>query len=515
MSYQRDFPPTTTHRDADGDDDEDVKEDTYRGGQAAAPLEDEDDDAYNEVTLSFVTDGPRICFAAYNEASREIWIEECLADGYEVAAVVERVILLLQPTLILVSKKIVTNQKLLALLTTLATDASDSNGDNYQDDTNAVASRDNGEQQQQQQRDVTPPQSRSIPYQALKSSTFDVRNCKALILQKLMVQSITRQAQGRSWRDPGRRFAGSAPAPHFAVSRYHALASVVDLESTVQLQALGSLLSYLNRTLFPTAEGGYVVVKDIVHGNLSLYMNVSSATLSALHIFATERHPLLAAKGTGNAKEGFSLFSLMDNTKSRVGRQRLREWMLKPLVDLESIVRRQDGVELFLLPDFQDAVGTILVLLERIGSVDQIIRRMEKCVTQAQDFVILVRSIKAALQICETLQQDIMWSLQNTSANDDVGHYIAFVQELIQRCAPVALQELSQKLAAAVDETATSQWGSSIVIRDGYSQELDVLRDQYHQLSDILQDICCDLALQLPHLSPYIDLAFLPQVSGQ
>ena len=500
MSHSQDFPPPYAAAYDDNNDDEEEEEaEVHDSEDDAIPLED-----MNEVTLSVVTDGPRICFAAYNDDSREIWIEDCLANGYEVAAVVERVILLLQPTLILVSKKIVANPDLLTLLTSIA---ATSNSGGKQNSETIMEDDDN------QTEHDTARRPRSIPYQALKSSTFDVRSCKALILQKLMVQSISRQRPRRSRRDPGRHFPDQQQEhPSFAVSQYHSMASIIDLESTVQLQALGSLLSYLERTLFPTAEGGYIVVKDIVHGNLSLYMNVSPATLSALHIFATERHPLLAAKGMGNAKEGFSLFSLMDNTKSKVGRQRLREWMLKPLVDLEAIARRQDGIELFLLPDFQDAVGTILVLLERVGGVDKIIRRMEKCVTQAHDFSILVRSIKAALQICETLQHDILWSLENTSGDDDAGYYIVFIHELLERCAPDPLQELSEKLAAAVDEAATNQWGTSIVLRDGYCEELDMLRDKYHQLSDLLQDVCNDLILQLPHLGPFIDLAFFPQV---
>eukprot|EP00977_Amphora_coffeiformis_P019814 scaffold7485_cov176-Amphora_coffeaeformis.AAC.1 len=268
MSHAQDFPPP--HQAA-------KEADVYENDEEGVPLDDT-----NEVTLSVVTDGPRICFAAYNEDSREIWIEDCLANGYEVAAVVERVILLLQPTLILVSKKIVANPDLLTLLTSLA--ASSDSSDNHAGE-NSMENDDN------QKDHDTARRPRSIPYQALKSSTFDVRSCKALILQKLMVQSISRQQQRRSWREPGRHFPGQRQQhPNFAVSRYHAMASIIDLESTVQVQALGSLLSYLERTLFPTAEGGYIVVKDIVHGNISLYMNVSPATLSALHIFATERH---------------------------------------------------------------------------------------------------------------------------------------------------------------------------------------------------------------------------------
>lgn len=457
------------------------------------------------VTLSVVIDGPRICFAAYNDESREIWIEECLANGYEVGAVVERVMLLLKPSLILVSRKIVANENLLSLLTTVSfgENENDVNGDDAENRANGG---------------VAPQQSRSIPFQALRSSAFDVRSCKSLIMQRLLVQSISRYPlhQGRTvWHDPARHFRGQQPDPTFAVSRYHALASLVDLESTVQLQALGSLLSYLHRTLFSTAEGGYVLVKDIVRGNLSLYMNVSPAALSALHIFATERHPLLAAKGTGNAKEGFSMFSLMDRTKSRVGRQRLKEWMLKPLVDVEAILRRQDGVELFLLPDFQDSTGAILKLLERVGGVDKIIRRMEKCVTQAQDFGILVRSIKAAIQICAILRQDILWALSMSSPHQEVESYIAFIEGLLHNCSPAPLQDLSERLTAAIDETATYEWDSqSIVIRDGFNKELDMMRDQYHELEEILEDICNDLVHQFPHLSEFIDLVFFPQVSS-
>lgn len=325
MSYRETSPPPSffdEHYDNDANVDDDDME---------APMEDQE-----SVIMSVVTDGPRICFAAYNEDSREVWIEESLANAYEAATVVERVKLQLKPTLILVSRKIVANESLLSLLTTISTgvvedEAAVDNDANVDDDgENGIGTA-----------SLSAPQ-RSIPYQALRSSAFDVRTCKGLILQKLLVESIaSRHAQQRNaWHDPARTFRpqGAAPqnAASFAVSRYHALTAVVDLESDVQLQALGSLVSYLDRTLFSTSDGGFVVVKDIVRGNFSLYMNVPPTTLNALHIFATERHPLLAAKGTGNAKEGFSLFSLMDKTKSKGGRQRLREWMLKPLVCLHN-----------------------------------------------------------------------------------------------------------------------------------------------------------------------------------
>ena len=203
----------------------------------------------------------------------------------------------------------------------------------------------------------------------------------------------------------------------------------------------------------------------------------------------------------------------MDQTKSKVGRQRLREWMLKPLVDVRAILLRQDGTELFQLPEFQDVMGTISKLLERVGGVDKIIRRMEKCATQPQDFSILARSIQAALQICEILEQDILWILQNSASHEQVDSYIAFVQSLLQNCSTAALQELYERLSAAIDDTATNEWSSqTMIIRDGFSEELDMMRDQYHQLVDILEDVRIDLVRKLPRLSEFIDFVFFPQV---
>lgn len=451
----------------------------------------------DSVTLSFVTDGPRICFAAYNDDSREIWIEECMANGFEVRAMVERAILQLQPTLILVSSKIVANEDLLKLLTTL------SEGTNEDQESTVPTAADGTENKGQ----------RLIPYQALKSSSFDVQSCKALILQKLMVESITRHRQGPVRRDPERNFRdnGILP-PSFAVSRYHALASVIDLESTVQIQALGSLLSFLSKTFFPTSEGGLIAVSDIVRGNMSLYMSVPQATLSALHIFSTERHPLLAAKGTGNAKEGFSLFSMLDSTKSRGGRQRLREWMMKPLVDLDAIKQRQDGIELFLLPDFQDAVGTLLKLLERVGPVENIIKRIEKCVAQPNDFFVLTRSLRTALQICETLHEDILWRLQNAQQDEQSHQYIQFVLDLLHGSALTSVHNLLETLVAATDESVTEVWGATALIRDGFCEELDAMRETFANLEIILEDVCTDLAQQIPHLSSIMNLVFFPQV---
>ena len=99
-------------------------------------------------------------------------------------------------------------------------------------------------------------------------------------------------------------------------SSFHYLAAVIDFDSKVLVQALGALLSYLQSTVFQLEEGNDIIVDRIVKAKISAYMDISPSTFSALHIFSTEHHPLIA-KGHGNSKEGFSLYSLLDRTKSK------------------------------------------------------------------------------------------------------------------------------------------------------------------------------------------------------
>jgi len=439
------------------------------------------------VCMSVVEDGPRIAFAAYNEEHNQIIVDLCVSDGYEVQSIVERVLAAVRPTLLLVSNKIAGNTKLLEILTIpppeteLVDEADRPTGDA------AVTSASS--------------KPRSIPYRLMKSAAFDIRNCKALVLQKLRVRSLMKQVASQGGRGlyngDGRQFLSVANGPdqQFRVSSYHALASVVDFDSTAQVQAMGSLLSFLQSTMFRMEDGGRVTVNDIVQARASMYMNLSSATLSTLHVFATEHHPLVA-KGAGNAKEGASLFSLLDRTKSRAGRNRLREWMLKPLLDLDAIATRQDGVELFLLPEIQTFAGTILKLLSSVGAVDQILVRIQKCCAKPSDFIVMSRSLSAATGIIGALDE-MLWNLRQPLMPDpqrmqqeqpetwgvdpQTEPYVIFLEAILKRCNTPALQELHERLLSVVNIEATGEI-QHVVIQQGYNEQLDDVKEQYLHL---------------------------------
>ena len=476
-------------------------------------------DRLSPIPMSVVEQGQYIAFAAYNEISNQIIIENCMVSaGCEIHNIAARVTATIKPTLLLVSAKICSNAALLEALSTPPYIPSE--GDTSAEDESPSASLIQG----------------SIPYRLLRSANFDVRECKTRIL-KLQVASLKTASGivvggGGATNQPIRRFPVQE-SNHYKVSSFHALASLVDFECTAEVQALGSLISFIQSTTIKHI-GGHVSINDIVRAKASKHMSVSADTFSALHIFATERHPLVASKGSGNSKEGFSLFSLLDRTRSRAGRAQLREWMLNPLIDVAEITARQNGVELFIQPEMHNIARNILKLMERISAVDKIIFRIQKCCAKCHDFLALTKALSSATAIIDTVQEEILWKLRqrfvpqmdNDPREPNIVHaagewgsqnnhqyeaYIDYVQLFLHRCDVVALQNLFDRITSIIDEEATYDC-KNIVIRPGFNPQLDTFKEEFDQLEETLLIVGERVTQRIPHLQSLIKVIFLPQV---
>jgi DNA mismatch repair ATPase MutS len=350
---------------------------------------------------------------------------------------------------------------------------------------------------------VPPQRHRSIPYRLLRTGAFEHSKCLALILDKLRVLSViqrsTNNGHGRLG-EPRRIF----PQQHhasgnlgFRVSNYNSVGSLIDLDSPLQVKCLGALLSFLESTIFKLEDGGTITVNDIVHAKSSMYMNINASTISALNIFATEHHPLVVSSGRGNSKEGSSLFSLLDRTRSRGGRQMLRNWMLKPLLDYDEIMLRQDGVELFCSQiDSDGHTGAILVLLQDVGPIHQILSRMKKCAPLPMDFVTTAHTLAAASEICRILEVGLLQRLHGIAQAPAAGNvapnhieeaqkarrYNTVVEKILYRCNVPMLNQLYERICSIVDEESTLEARDTIFIKTGFHEELDTWKEQYNSL---------------------------------
>lgn len=430
------------------------------------------------ICSTVVQDGNKIAFACYDEERREIILECDYWTKYDPENVIERFLDITKPNLLLLGNKIVNDASLLQMLTK----------------PHFIGHLDEHNPGQAFTGDLY----QSTPYRLIKSGSFDLRGCKARILQKLRVLSLLRENQVR---EHARRFGHVRNFPRksteqsavFKPSAYHSLATLIDFDSKAQVQAVGSLISFLQDSVFRLSDEGLVTVDRIILAKSYHFMRINSSTLSSLHIFSTEHHPLIA-KGQGNAKEGWSLYSLLDRTKSKGGRSLLKEWMLRPLVNLENIEERQDAVELFMQPGMQTHVGIILSLLGQVGSINNILSKMQKSTAQANDFLVLIKTLAASLAICSTLGNDILPRLEP-------GRSQAYLERLFRSCNVDLMISLQERITDVIDEMATIEMQSGIVIQRGFHPQLDQWKDKYEDL-----DCKCDSSFKSLyfHSSPHL-----------
>ena len=430
--------------------------------------------------LSFYEHGPRIAFACYAEDENEIIFEDVRAHtGADTERIVRGVMLETQPNMILLSNKIVSNAPLLECLTTRY-----HHGDGVDVSERRLAHDD----------DTVPPDASTtgrIPYQLLKSSAFEPRQCRSVILNQLRVLTMMRNGHPTTADRHHDDFdhAQTCTTVQGPVNNFHSLSSMIDFDSPTLVRALGSLLIHLRNTAFRLEEGFSVTVNNLRRcAAPGSFLRLDESTLRTLRIFATDRHPLVAANCGGGkndrnrSKEGFSLFALLDRTRSKAGRERLRRWMAQPLSDVAAIRQRHVGIELFIHPECRPAASLVVDRLLAVGSA-----------SQPNDFLALIRMLDASHAIIATLGGELRdkaykidGHMSSVSERQEqlFQQYpsVAYIDDLLRRCHVPVIRNLRERMAYLIDEEVTAEVKDHVVIHYGVNEELDRAKETFETL---------------------------------
>ncbi|KAL9179395.1 hypothetical protein ACHAXT_008685 [Thalassiosira profunda] len=480
--------------------------------------------------LAFHEQGHRVAFACYSEENNEIVIEDCASHGgNDTERIIQGVLAACRPNLILVGNKVVANAPLLECLTTMPLgegDGGDGNG-RSNDNRQLEGGGENGERP-----------AAAIPYQLLKSSAFEPRQCRSVILTKLRVLTLLRRQSANPHDNfahaqnytPGLHSSGVGGMAAHPPSSFHSLASVVDFDSPTLVRSLGALLTYLRSTAFRLEEGFTVTVNDVRRCPASdSFLRLEETTLRTLRIFATDRHPLVAANNKGRtygkSKEGFSLFTLLDRTKSKAGRERLRQWMRQPLRRPGEIRKRHAGMELFLHPECHPAASLLLERLGDVGSMESILMRMQRCTSQPNDFLVLGKMLEAAHAIVAALNGELREKAFRLDTGEGEGMQsmdvdggsrreypsVAYVDELLRRCHVQEIRNLRERMATIIDEEVTAEVKDRVVINYGFHEELDRAKETFETLDETLSEVGRQVLGRHQDLIS-LKVVFLPQV---
>ena len=211
---------------------------------------------------------------------------------------------------------------------------------------------------------------------------------------------------------------------------------------SLAIGAAGAILEYLSQT----QRDSPVEIETLGTYSTSSFMTLDQQTRRNLELFHGGRW--------GSSSP--SLFSSLDSTRTPMGSRLLRRWLGQPLLDIQELNLRLDGVSYFhgnlLRRD------STLASLSRITDLERVVNRVRMGIASPRELVGLKSSLEAASALTLLFQ-------------DDGAGAISWLQEKMQPC-----DDVVSLIESALVPEPQGEPGEGKVIRDGLSPDLDEVR---------------------------------------
>ncbi len=213
------------------------------------------------------------------------------------------------------------------------------------------------------------------------------------------------------------------------------------ITTETELKTAGSILQYLKET--QKRSFGHIKFPEKIISTDRMILDDS--TISNLELI----HNLW------DRTKNRTLFSVLNYTKTPMGKRLLEKNILHPLLKIEDIERRLDIVQYFY--EYHNLTAQIHEMMKGIHDMERLISRLSMGKIFARNFIAIKNSIKYAMEIRKILAD------QPENSVSDLAKRMPYMQELCSRIE-----------ASIEDEPAlTPEHGR--VIKKGYSSELDRL----------------------------------------
>ncbi|TET95777.1 MAG: DNA mismatch repair protein MutS, partial [Dehalococcoidia bacterium] len=229
--------------------------------------------------------------------------------------------------------------------------------------------------------------------------------------------------------------------------------------------AAGAVIAYLQenqRALLPQ-------IGRISYYRADGFMGLDALTRRPLELFASLRP---------DAPDS-SLLAVIDQTRTAMGARLLRRWLGQPLLDVGEIGRRQDGVQLF----FDSAVrrGRVAAILAKLPDLERIVSRVGAGSATPRDLVALRRGLELVPDLQRMLDDDPSTELRTGLVSAEGRRRVH--EELVGGLHPC--RDTAELIAGAIADAPAAD----VVIRPGFSEELDALRSTARDARQFLADL--------------------------
>ncbi|KAI0770485.1 DNA mismatch repair protein MutS [Fomes fomentarius] len=280
------------------------------------------------------------------------------------------------------------------------------------------------------------------------------------------------------------------------------LANFTSVEkSPLCLGSIGALLDFLARAravsdLDDEGIGGLEVcnIKPLLPLNS---MQINADALFSLQIFEEETHASIHSDKT---KEGLSLFGILNNTKTTLGRALMREWFLRPSASLDVIKSRHDAVQCFMRPDNISTQNAMHSHLTGTKNLPRILAAMRSGRAKVSDWQGLVKFAYHGL-----LLRDCLSELHHAGGVD-------VVKRLLSALEVASLKEIGNLVNGTIDWEESTNAGR-VCVRSRIDEELDNLKHIYNGIDAVLSKVAEQVSAMIPpDYASSLNVVYFPQL---
>lgn len=300
------------------------------------------------------------------------------------------------------------------------------------------------------------------------------------------------------------------------------LSGWINIESRTTVGCAGAVLSYLQRRRTTAylpgdqASAAMFRVATVEMFSLSGSMFINADTLLSLQITSTESHPNAQNQGppgkgwSSGAKEGLSVYSLFHHqAKTSQGRALLRQYFLRPSMNVAVINERLETISVLLRPDNTPCMDQLVDNLAKIKNMRILTVNVRKGISSGLD-----KSRGVSASVWPSIRHFVFHALRitDTLAELQGGERLAIRIKIREKFDKRQLAAVGKLINDVVDFEASKDERRTVV-QAGVDEELDEAERTYDGIEDLLSQVAGHVAEHVPAgLDSKVNVIFFPQI---
>lgn len=199
--------------------------------------------------------------------------------------------------------------------------------------------------------------------------------------------------------------------------------------------------------------------------------------------------------GIGRAKEGFSVFGMMNKCVTPMGRRLLRSWFLRPILDLETLNSRLNAISFFL--SSEELINSLRGTLKSVKDIPHILKKFNSpsSICTSGDWTAFLKSVCSLLHVNKIFEVGVSESLQEHAKYLNLD-----IVEKAASCITTELAYVYELVIGVLDVSRSKEKGYETIVKDDFCDELDELRQIYEELPEFLEEVSQMELGRLPQL---------------